>query len=157
MSDVLKQNNREVVFGPAVIAALDVLDGQNIDVVRGPKAFAVMAIQPDFVMTGEAWPHIDPSWEGMRFVTLTLQGNGYSFGSVSAPEEVQASFGTIIEINPIKLHWLRPDVITSHDSHWVGLQWTVKNELLAEFRLALATKLKIWNNPDFELNFNGPI
>ncbi len=126
---------------------------QRIDVFRGPEALTVMGIKPDLVFCHEAWPHTDPDWEGRIFFTLTVEGFMYSFGCLSVPEEESASVGKTLVVNPMELHWLRPDPIVS--TGWLALQWDVPAERAEEFSAALAEAVPTWNQPEFDLPVLG--
>ncbi len=126
---------------------------QSIDVFRGPEALTVMGIKPDLVFCHEAWPHTDPDWEGCFFFTMTVEGCMYSFGRLSETVEQSALVGKTLVVNPMELHWLRPDPVVS--TGWLALQWYVPAERAEEFAVALAEAVPVWNQPDFDLPVLG--
>ena len=128
---------------------LENLPPQAIDGVPGPVALSVMDIVPDVVFTQEAWPHTDPKWPTSVFYTMTADGDMYEFGSLSNPEGLRATAGKVFCVNPLELHWLRPDPVVS--TGWVALQWVVPREQTEAFELALAGAITAWNASNAKL------
>lgn len=126
---------------------------QLVDVSRGPDALRVMGIEPDIIFCYEAWPHTHLTWEGRLFFTLTLEGDRYRFGCASKPDEVFADKGKTLVINPMELHWLRPDPVVSRG--WLALQWDVLLEDADAFAGELAKAIETWNQPEFPLPILG--
>jgi len=144
-----KMQGREFKKSPAFSKMLEELDIQEILSRPGPDVFSVDNIRPDMVFTHEAWPHVDESYEGEVFVTMTISKAHYSFGCLSVPGEVRASQGDIFGVEPLELHWLRPDPLVAEP--WVALQWLVPKENLDEFLVKFEEKLSTWNEPSFVL------
>lgn len=122
---------------------LEDMPSQSIDGVPGPAEMMVMGIVPDVVFTQEAWPHTDPKWPTSVFYTMTADGDMYEFGSLSHPEGLRASAGKVFCVNPLELHWLRPDPVVS--TGWVALQWVVPRDQASAFELELAGAIRGWN------------
>ena len=57
--------------------------------------------------------------------------------------------GQVWIIDPLELHWLRPDTLAS--SPWIALQWVVDTDKVERFMVAFRAQLKAWNQPDFVL------
>lgn len=149
----LDLTHREFQVSPELNHRLEGLDFQEIDVARGPAALTVMGVRPDLVFAREAWPHTDPSWEGCVFFSMTAIGLRYQFCTVSNPDGHVVPAGMVFNVDPMELHWLRPDALVSH--YWLGLQWEVELERRAEFSQALAAAIEHWNRADFVLPVLG--
>lgn len=126
---------------------------QGIDVAHGPVELTVMGIRPDLVFTKEAWPHTDPKWAGSIFYTMTADGDLFQFGSLSHPDGMLVPPGKVFRVNPLELHWLRPDPVVS--CGWVALQWDVPAAASAAFELEMAAAVRRWNQPTFCLPVLG--
>jgi hypothetical protein len=122
---------------------LENMSPQAIDGVTGPAELSVMGIVPDVVFTQEAWPHTDPKWPTSVFYTMTVDGDMYEFGSLAHPDGMRAAVGKVFCVNPLELHWLRPDPVVS--TGWVALQWVVPREQAGAFELAVAGAINAWN------------
>jgi hypothetical protein len=119
------------------------------DVIQGPAELTVMGIVPDLVLTKEAWPHVDAHWKGHVFYTMTADGSMYEFGTPAIPDGIIVAAGKVFRIDPLVLHWLRPDPVVSHT--WTALQWVVPVEQEPAFVDALAAAIRAWNEPGFAL------
>lgn len=151
--DLQLSRDREFQLSPLLRRRLDELEAQRIDVAPGPVELEVMGITPDLVFAKEAWPHVDPDWEGRVFFTMTADGSMYEFGSLSSPNGMRVPAGKVFSFDPLELHWLRPDPLVSYG--WVGLQWDVPREQADIFAEALVTAIGRWNEPGFALPVLG--
>lgn len=136
-------STRRFEFSTWLRTQLEEMPSQAIDGVPGPVEMSVMGIVPDVVFTHEAWPHTDPQWPDSIFYTMTAEGDMYEFGSRAQPDGIRAAAGKVFCIDPLELHWLRPDPVVS--TGWVALQWVVPREQVGTFELALAGALNAWN------------
>lgn len=86
----------------------------------------------------DVWPHIDPSWRGQLFLTLSVQSNHY-FGDTRMRIDrgeacMHVPCGTLFVVDPMTPHWLThaSGVLTDeHDTErtlWIGLQWIVSRQ-----------------------------
>ncbi len=128
---------------------LDAMLAQDIDACLGPEALAVDGVRPEIIFAADAWPHCDPDWEGSVFFTLTVEGGEYNFGTASDPDGHRVSKGRVFIVDPMQLHWLRPDPVIS--TYWLALQWTVEKDKIERFGQALRTAIDRWNAKDFVL------
>ncbi|KWA84168.1 hypothetical protein WL29_22665 [Burkholderia ubonensis] len=151
--DLQLSRDREFKLSPLLRCRLDELDAQQIDAAPGHVELEVMGIRPDLVMAREAWPHVDPNWEGRVFFTMTADGVMYEFGCLSMPSGMRVPAGKVFSFDPLELHWLRPDPIVSYG--WVGLQWDVPREQADIFAEALAAAIGQWNKAGFALPVLG--
>lgn len=145
----LDLQGREFPVSTVFQKQLDELDIQEILVRPGPRALVIEGCQPDVVFTHEAWPHIDEDFKGTLLVTLTLSAGRHSLGCTSRPDEIRFKQGQVWIIDPLELHWLRPDTLAS--SPWIALQWVVDTDKVERFMVAFRAQLKAWNQPDFVL------
>jgi hypothetical protein len=136
-----------------LLAHVETFDSNQTDVHHGPVELTVMGITPDIVQTKEAWPHRDPHWEGHVFYTMTAEGSMYEFGTPAIPDGTIVPVGRVFRVDPLELHWLRPDPVVSH--RWTALQWVVPLEQEPAFVDALAAAIRAWNEPGFELPVLG--
>jgi hypothetical protein len=130
-------------------AHVETFDSNQTDVHHGPVELTVMGITPDIVQAKEAWPHRDPHWEGYVFFTMTADGSMYDFGTSTRPDGIIVHPGKVFRVDPLELHWLRPDPTVSYT--WTALQWVVPLEQEPAFVDALAAAIRAWNEPGFEL------
>lgn len=72
----------------------------------------------------EAWPHNDPDFEGLMYISVVLQGrHRYSqLGDSNVVETIDVQPGCIFPTNPLALHWLEPK---DPDIGFIALQWEV--------------------------------
>jgi len=132
---------------------LEDVQAQSIEARQGPAEMSVMNITPDLVYCKEAWPHVDPKFAGSVFFTMTIDGCMYQFGTLASPDGVLVPVGKVFRVNPLELHWLRPDPIVS--TCWLALQWVVPQNQVSAFEQALAAAIVRWNAPGFELPVLG--
>lgn len=144
---------RQFECEPWLRTRLEDISVQEIDAVKGPPALTVMGIAPDLVFTKEAWPHTDSKWAGSVFVTITAIGDMFEFGALSHPAGKRVPPGKVFGIDPLELHWLRPDPMVS--SYWLALQWDVPREQAGTFVVELGKALELWNAPGFALPVLG--
>ncbi|ALN21937.1 MULTISPECIES: hypothetical protein [Ectopseudomonas] len=73
-----------------------------------------------------AWPHEDPDYEGLMFITLALRADHlYRQCQVGDIHLSHAVFpGTVFSTNPLATHWLQPNVLDA-EYGFIGLQWEV--------------------------------
>ena len=131
----LELQGRTFKLSDVLASRIESLDYQEIDAVIGPEEWTLEGVRPDIVFAKEAWPHIDPEWRGQIFFTLTALGLGFCFASKTNPTGVAVPEGALFVVDPIELHWLRPDVILS--DCWVGVQWAVPLRQASAFANAL--------------------
>lgn len=141
--------SRRFSLTPELREALETYDSNQVEAVPGPTEMAVMGIVPDLVLAREAWPHQDPTFRDSIFITMTADGDQYEFGTRSNPQGILVPPGKFFRIEPLELHWLRPDPIVSH--RWAALQWVVPLEQESAFANALAAAVHAWNAPGFVL------
>ncbi|KVP75235.1 hypothetical protein WJ96_05620 [Burkholderia ubonensis] len=151
--DLHLPREREFQLSPLLRQRLEELDVQQIDAAPGPAELTVMGIKPDLVFAKEAWPHVDPDWEGRVFFTMTADGGGFDFGSLSRPKGMRVPAGKVFYFDPLELHWLRPDPVVS--CWWLGLQWDVSKAQEAAFADDLAAAIGRWNEAGFVLPMLG--
>jgi hypothetical protein len=140
---------RQFTLTLALRELLETLNDNDVHAVPGPKEFSVLDIEPDLVLAREAWPHQDPNWKGHVFFTLTADGSLFEFGSLSVPNGMPVPAGKVFRIDPLELHWLRPDPIVSHT--WTGIQWVVPLEQEEAFAASLVAAIGRWNEAGFVL------
>ena len=128
---------------------LEGLPAQAIELAEGPAELAVMDIVPDLAFCKEAWPHTDPKWADSVFFTMTVDGDMFQFASLSNPDGEQVPVGKVFRVDPVQLHWLRPDPYGS--TSWLGVQWVVPRDREEIFKQALAAAVLQWSRVDFEL------
>lgn len=145
----LDVESRRLTLSASLRGQLEALAPQQIDACRGPVELTVDEVRPDLIFATEAWPHCDPSWEGSVFFTLTVEGGEYNFSTASDPEGQRVQTGRVFVVDPMELHWLRPDPVIS--TYWLALQWTVDKEHIHCFRQALESAIAQWNAKDFVL------
>ena len=80
---------------------------------------------------------------------MTVEGGEYNFGTASAPDGHRVCAGGVFIVDPMQLHWLRPDPVIS--TYWLALQWTVEKDKIERFGQALRTAIDRWNAKDFVL------
>jgi hypothetical protein len=76
-----------------------------------------------WVACREAWPHNDPDFEGLMFISVVLQGC-HRYGQLGANnvfETIDVGPGSIFPTN-LALHWLEPK---DPDIGFIALQWEV--------------------------------
>lgn len=73
----------------------------------------------------EAWPHVDPDFEGDIFITLAVQADHrYSQLLANHKTTVTSVFpGQLFTTDPLSLHWLAPNSDSSPG--FIGLQFEV--------------------------------
>ncbi|NVL49935.1 hypothetical protein F2S72_09300 [Pseudomonas syringae pv. actinidiae] len=78
-----------------------------------------------WVSCREAWPHVDPDFEGLMFITIVIQGDHrYSQLMPNHTHTVRGVFpGSIFTTDPMALHWLAPN--SDSGVGFVGLQFEV--------------------------------
>lgn len=107
-----------------------------------------------WVYCREAWPHVDPDFEGDIFVTVVVEADHrYCQLMPNNTHSVTGVFqGSIITTDPLSLHWLAPNSDNGID--FVGLQYEVPFHKVDQFYAELLLELgqlgtvKI-NEPDF--------
>lgn len=110
---------------PAVSVACDsaVIEAHPVD----PGLFQGLHPRPAcWIACGEAWPHTDPNWDGQLFPTLVVQGD-HSFETLNddgRPVSIPAFPGTLMLVDPMRLHWLRPNNSETNPG-FIALQWEV--------------------------------
>lgn len=145
----LDLETKRFTLGAELRKQLDGLVPQDIDACCGPAELSVDGLRPEIIFASEAWPHCDPSWEGSVFFTLTVEGGEYRFSTASAPDGHRVCAGGVFIVDPMELHWLRPDPVIS--TYWLALQWTVEKERIEQFGKALRSAIEQWNKKDFAL------
>lgn len=146
---------RRFRFSPWLRGQLELLPPQVIELAEGPPELAVMDIVPDLAYCREAWPHTDPNWADSVFFTMTIDGDMYQFSTLSNPDGVRVPAGKVFRVDPLELHWLRPDPVVS--TTWLALQWVVPRDKTTPFEQALSAAVAKWNHPGFELPRLGEI
>lgn len=144
---------RQFGQSPWLRTRLEDMSAQDIDAVQGPTALTVLSIVPELIFTKDAWPHTDAHWAGSVFYTMTVDGDMFEFGSLSRPGGMRAALGKVFRVDPLELHWLRPDPVVS--IAWLALQWVVPIELAEAFEQELAAAIETWNLPSFSLPLLG--
>lgn len=144
---LLLSAEKQFKLSPKLYQRMEELDIQEIDACGGPSELTVLGIKPDLVFAKEAWPHTDPAWEGRTLFTLTAQGQLYQFGTASNPNGLSLEEGAVFVVNPLELHWLRPDSMVSHC--WLGIQWDVPHDQVEAFEAALVESIQSWNQEAF--------
>ncbi|KVP17070.1 hypothetical protein [Burkholderia ubonensis] len=147
--DLRLSTERQFRLSLSLRELLETLDSNQVEAIPGPEEMSVMGLVPDLVLTKEAWPHQDPHWKGHVFFTMTADGDQFEFGSTSLPKGMRVPAGKVFRIDPLELHWLRPDPVVSH--RWTALQWVVPLEQEAAFADALAASIGRWNEATFVL------
>lgn len=145
----LDLETRQFPLSAALRERLDTLEPQSIDVCFGPSELAVDGVRSDIIFASDAWPHCDPDWEGSMFFTLTVEGGEYRFSTASDPDGHRVCAGDVFIVDPMQLHWLRPDPVIS--TYWLGVQWTVEKERVEQFGRALRAAIDRWNAKEFVL------
>ena len=86
-----------------------------------------------WVYCREAWPHVDPDFEGHIFITLAVQGDHrYSQLLANHKTTVTSVFpGQLFTTDPLSLHWLAPNSDSSPE--FIGLQFEVPYDELNSF------------------------
>ncbi|RMM39426.1 hypothetical protein QO021_28715 (plasmid) [Pseudomonas amygdali pv. lachrymans] len=77
-----------------------------------------------WVACSEAWPHNDPDFEGVMFISVVIQGC-HRYGQLAegnVVEYIDVRPGSIFLTNPLALHWLQPK---DPEIGFVALQWEV--------------------------------
>ncbi|WP_322360340.1 hypothetical protein [Pseudomonas sichuanensis] len=77
-----------------------------------------------WVACREAWPHNDPDFEGLIFISVVIRGSHRygQLGENNVVEYVDVKPGSIFPTNPLALHWLEPK---DPDLGFIALQWEV--------------------------------
>lgn len=81
-----------------------------------------------WIACANVWPHVDDSFAGNLFITLTVFGDAgmheigdaYDMGTSSS-----LCAGDIFVVDPMIVHWLAPAWGSTNDNAWVGVQWEV--------------------------------
>ena len=128
---------------------LEELPAQAIELTEGPLELTVMGIAPDVAYCREAWPHTDPKWADSIFFTMTVDGDMYQFATLANPDGERVPAGKVFRVDPLELHWLRPDPVVS--TTWLALQWVVPRNQVPAFEHALAAAIQSWNQPGVPL------
>jgi len=143
----LNLDGRPFPINPALRRRIEALEVQQIGGCPGPASLAVADVRPDVLFAAQAWPHCDPSWDGSIFFTLTVEGGLHHFCTSSNPNGQLLSEGRVFLVDPMELHWLRPDPVVSTD--WIGLQWVIDREHCEDFSTDLARAIEAWNAHSF--------
>lgn len=95
-----------------------------------------------WVACSEAWPHNDPDYEGVMFISVVIQGcHRYGqLGEANVVEYIDVSPGSIFLTNPLALHWLQPK---DPEIGFVALQWEVPYHQYRERLRELAEQISL--------------
>lgn len=114
-----------------------------------------------WIYCGIAPPHIDKSYAGLLFITLTVECGGdyllcdssmieqYNNGDHDKWPDVHSGEvrpgeglrpGTLSVVDPMDLHWLIERNNTP-DPYWIGVQWEVKSEDAMETARSIVKKM----------------
>ncbi|KAF0255742.1 hypothetical protein [Pseudomonas putida] len=94
-----------------------------------------------WVSCREVWPHNDPDFEGLIFITITVQGDHrYSQLMPNHTHTERGVFpGTVFTTDPMALHWLAPN--SDHGAGFIGLQFEVPHAEADSFYVELLEQL----------------
>lgn len=78
-----------------------------------------------WVSCRDSWPHNDPDFEGLTFITIAVQGDHrYSQLLPNHTHTVSGVFpGLVFTTDPLSLHWLAPN--SDNGAGFIGLQFEV--------------------------------
>lgn len=89
----------------------------------------------------EAWPHVDPDFEGMVFITVAVKADHRYAQMLPNHKHTEHGVfpGAVFTTDPLSLHWLAPNADNGVD--FIGLQFEVPyheadavyDDLLSEF------------------------
>lgn len=107
---------------------LDASDSSEITISKAgiselPAPFNTATV---WVACRQAWPHADPDFEGLMFITLAIKAD-HTYNQIapgSQCESLGVSPGTLFPSNPLAFHWLQPSNLDDH-AGFIGLQWEV--------------------------------
>lgn len=74
----------------------------------------------------DAWPHVDPDFEGLAFITLALQAD-HTYNQIMPGNEcarMGVFSGDLFVTDPLAMHWLAPNNAVTNGG-FIGLQWEV--------------------------------
>lgn len=74
----------------------------------------------------DAWPHVDPAYEGTVFITLALQAD-HTFHQLLPNNKsfrLGVFTGQLFVLDPLSMHWLAPNNAETNPG-FIGLQWEV--------------------------------
>lgn len=143
----LEMHGRVFNLSKRLMTSLAQIDVQEILSEPGPPELDVAGLTPEIVYANEAWPHIDQDYADHKLVTISLCPHPYYFGCLRCPEEIKVRPGDVFDVEPLELHWLRPEPLAYET--WLGLQWVVPNELFDGFMHSFKEMLNKWSNPEF--------
>lgn len=89
----------------------------------------------------EAWPHADPDFEGLMFITIAVQGD-HRYCQL-LPNHTHSvcgvSPGSVFTTDPLSLHWLAPNA--DNGAGFIGLQFEVPYTEADDFYAELLEQL----------------
>lgn len=94
-----------------------------------------------WVYCNQAWPHVDPDFEGFIFITLAVRAD-HRYAQLLPNlkhTEIGVFQGTLFTTDPMSLHWLAPN--GEGGAEFIGLQFEVPYQEVDQFYELLLSQL----------------
>ncbi|RNF58394.1 hypothetical protein EFK68_03120 [Pseudomonas aeruginosa] len=92
----------------------------------------------------DAWPHVDPDFEGLMFITLAIQAD-HSYNQILPRKKnirMGVFRGSLFITDPMAMHWLAPNNADTN-AGFIGLQWEVSYNQIDTAYADLVSKLAV--------------
>lgn len=92
----------------------------------------------------DAWPHVDPNYEGTVFITLAIQAD-HTYNQIlpnNKSYRLGVFNGYLFVVDPLSLHWLAPNNAETNPG-FIGLQWEIPYDQFDATFADLTSKLAI--------------